>query len=295
MRAVRLFPVILLLATVSAMAQVDIDGADRMFFSGADPLKCRDRLEDMLPQAADSHERSEILWRMAKISVYAGEAETDRERKREIFAEGVAFADRAIRENPKSPDSYMWHAGNIGREGQMHSIMEQIRSLPVIMKDVTTILDDLHRTDFLEAWQTMAEIYSNHPFKSNDGAICFERKAVLCISDGRLHISTYTLLARLLYERGWDSARRSSAIEKNRQKFAESYSSVTDRYAYFDGSLGTDFRHAWSSKPIGAMSDREEALAIVAYVRKIYDAAASRTHYDDVEYKELLALSRNWK
>lgn len=283
-----------MLAPMLSLAQVDLAKADKLFGTGENTQECITYLESVLPKAEKGHEKAEVLWRLSRAYLIIGQNETGKERKREIFGKGVELASQAIKEDPKNPECYMWHSGNVGRECQTRSFAEQAKKLSVIMGDLTTILDKMRMTEYSAAWQAMAEIYLNHPLKSNDEAICFARKAVMTIPKGELRISAYTLLAKLLYERDWNAQKRSAAISKNVEKFKQSYSSVTDKYAYFDGSLGTSYKQAWSSKELGAMSDREEAKAIVAYVRTLYDNSSARSGFDKADYKELTSISGKW-
>lgn len=290
-----LFAAILLAVSATAvLAQVDLDKSDKLFNTGNSTQECINYLESVLPQAQKGHERAEVLWRLSRAYLIIGQEEPDKEKKREIFGKGMEYASMAILEDPKNPECYMWHSGNVGRECQTRNFTEQARKLPVIMSDVTTILDDMKMTDFSAAWQTMAEIYMNHPLKSNDEAINFARKAVMTIPEGELRISAYTLLAKLLYERDWNPSKRSAYISKNTSRFKESYKSVTDKYAYFDGSLGTGHKPAWSARSLGEMSDREEAKLIVTYVRSKYNASTEKSGFDKADFKELTDISSKW-
>lgn len=285
---------IAVITAVACHAQVDLNEADRLFMTGSSTRECISYLESVLPQAQKGHERAEVLWRLSRAQLIIGQSEPDREKKRQIFGKGIEYAESAIKEDPKNPECYMWHSGNVGRECQTRNFAEQAKKLPVIMSDITKILDELKMTDYSAAWQAMAEIYMNHPMKSNDDAICFARKAVMTIPNGELRISAYTLLAKLLHERNWTAAKRSAAITKNTDKFRESYKSLTDKYAYYDGSLGTAYKPAWSSKSLGDMSDREEAGFIVSHVRSLYNSRSDKSGMDKADFQEFSSVTKNW-
>ena len=285
---------IMAMAASVCTAQVDIAKADNLFNTNSNINECLIYLESILPQAASGKEKAEVLWRMSRACLIKGQNAESKEQKREIFGKGISYAQDAIKEDPKNPECYMWHSGNVGRECQTRNFTEQAKKLSVIMDDLTMILDKMKKTDYSSAWQAMAEIYYNHPFKSNDDAINFARKAVMCIPNGELRISTYTLLAKLLYERGMDASKRNAEISSNSGKFKASYSSVIDKYAYFDGSLGNTYKPVWSEKTLGEMSDKEEAKAIAAYAKALYSKAGSRSGFDKADYNELTALSKQW-
>lgn len=283
------------LVSFHCFAQVDLAKADALFDKSSDPSECVSYLESALPKAANGNEKCQVLCRLSKSYLILGQNETSKEKKQKIFGKGIEYAEQAIKEDPKNPEGYMWHSGNVGRECQTHAFTEQVKKLPVIMNDITTILDKMKMTDYSPAWQAMGEIYMNHPMKSDDDAINFTRKAIQSIPKGSLQLSAYTLLARLLYERDWNAAKRSSAINKDAEKFKQKYESVIDRYAFYDGSLGTGFKPAWSSgKTLSEMSDREEAKAVAAYAKSLYDSTSDKTSMDKTDYQELLKLSSKW-
>lgn len=188
--------------TAFSAQAVDFTAADREFDLAADFPKCRKMLLDLLPQAAGDSERAEVYWRLARVQVVIGEAQTTRDGKRAEFGKGLEYASKAIAADPLNHWGYMWHSANVGRECQTHSLIEQARSVPAMMKDLDTILKDLGRTECAPAWQALAEIYYNHPFKSNGEALEYARKAVENIPAGEIWLTTKTLLARILYDLG---------------------------------------------------------------------------------------------
>ena len=281
--------------SVTGSAQIDMAKANALFNGSANPTECRTYLESVLPQAASGKEKAAVLCKLSETYLILGQNEPSKEKKREIFGKGIEYANQAIMEDPSNPDGYMWHSGNVGRECQTRSFTEQAKKLPVIMGDITKILDDLKITDYSAAWQAMGEIYMNHPMKSKDDAINYARKAVSCIPAGEMRITTYTLLARLLYDRNLTDTKRVALINKCKDKFNKKYDTITDKYAFYEGSLGADFKPVWSSKTLGTLSDREEAMAIVAYVKSMYEKNTAKTEHDKGDYKELMTLAQGWK
>lgn len=99
----------------------------------------------------------------------------------------------------------------------------------------------------------------------------------------------------MLYDRNWSADKRASAQKKDVEKFAKKYKSNFDKYAFFDGSLGVDYICPWSGKTIGAMSDRDEARALVAYAKGIYEHTANKSEYDTKYFKMLNEMISGWK
>ena len=215
---------------------------------------------------------SEKYCKLALEQVVKGELQTTKEGKREAFGKGIEYAAKAIEADPGNPDAYMWHCANIGRECQTHSLFDQAAALPAMTADLTTILDKLGRTDYSPAWQALAEIYFNHPMRSNDTALNFMRKSLEDIPAGESRLSSYLLFAKELSKRGWSASKRASVMAQNSVAFKKQYSSNIDKYSYYDGAGS---KPAWVGKAVSSMSDKEEAVAVLEYAIKIYNSCGS--------------------
>lgn len=193
---------------------IDFSQVDRLLRRGEgnDYVECRKQLKTMLPKAVSNEAKADVLWRLSKVSVVLGELETTKEGKRKVFGEGIAYGEQAIKMDGKDPQCYMWHCANIGRECQTHNLIEQASAVNPMLDDLNTILNTLGRKDCSEAWQAKAEIYYNHPFKSNDEAITFATNAVRTIPKDELRIQTYTYLAQMLWKRDKSAKKRKSTL-----------------------------------------------------------------------------------
>ena len=200
------------LATISAAA-IDFSKADAMFAKAEDLTGCRSVLIEQLPQASSDKEKAEVLWRLARVQVLIGEDETSKEGKRREFSKGISYAEKAIEADPQNHWGYMWHSANVGRECQTHPLMEQAKAVPVMLEDLDTILNTLDRTECGEAWQALAEIYYNHPFKSNDEALKYARNAVTYTPAGEVRTCAKTLLAKILYAKKQKDEARNVALK----------------------------------------------------------------------------------
>lgn len=250
-----------------------------------------DTLKVLLRQAETPDEKSEVLWRLSRVCLMLGEGSPEKEIKRDLFNKGINYAEEGIRYAPENINCIMWHCANVGRECQTHSLMDQAAAVPVMMKDLTCILDELGETEFSEAWQALSEIYYNHPFKSKESAINYARKAATCIPSDELRLSTYIYLATQLYERGWSAKKRKSASSSNSVRYNKENKSNIDKYAYFDGDGRT---LPWTGKPASESSDKEEASAIIEYAISLYEKGGDLTHTDHKDYKELLKIKEQY-
>lgn len=214
--------------------------------------------------SSEPKEKAVVLWQQARQELLQGEKESSKEAKRAHFSKGVELASKSIEADPKNPDCYMWHSANVGRLCQTQSLPEQAKAVPVMVGDLKMILETLGRTNYFEAWQALAEIYYHHPFKSNDTAINYTRKALSDYPDSYKDNYIYNFLADALYSRNWSAAKRAEEQKRNAIEFKKQYKSVIDKYAFYDGVASCT---KWSSRKIGEMSDREEAEAIRGYIK----------------------------
>lgn len=280
----------LMAATAISALAADFSRLDAMLGNPAGYSSVRSGLESILKASLDKNERAEADWRLSRVCMLMGEQENTKEGKQKLFGQGASYASDGIKENPSNHNCYMWHCANVGRECQTKKLMEQAKAVPVMMNDLSTILNKLGKVNCSEAWQALSEIYVNHPLKSTDCGINFCRKAATCIPSGELRLSTYVYFAGLLKSRGWSADKRKNWMADNANKF-----SGTDniaRYAYFDAGLGAKHTPKWSSKALGEMSDAEEAKALVEYAMKLYNSASSHTATDDNDYAELKKISK---
>ena len=282
------------LLAVAGFAAADFSKADSLF-EAEDYAACGKVLESMLPQAASNADKAGVLWRLARLCVVTGQAETTKDGKKAAFDKGIAYAQEAIDADPSNRWCYMWHCANVGRACQLLPLMEQAAAVPTMTGDLSTILDRLGKTSCSEAWQALAEIYFNHPFKSNDSAINFTRKAVMTIPAGEIRVATYGLLAEKLYDRNWSASRRSAEAAANADKFKRKGKSNIEKFSYFDGSLGADYVPAWSDTPLGSLSDRQEAALLLDYALNLYRKSGSRSSIEAADYATFKALRESWK
>ena len=281
--------------SILLLIALDFTGVDREFVRTGDYAASRETLLTLLPKAGTDTERAEVFWRLSRTCLMLGETASSKEEKRNCFAQGLSYADSAIAAAPANPEGYMWHCANTGRDCQTRSLMEQAASVPKMTADLTMILETLGRTDCSEAWQALSEIYWAHPFKSDESAVNFARKAAMTIPQGEMRIATLTHLATLLYKRDWSARKRTSASESARRKFADAKAGNIERFSWFNGAPAEDLAVPWLPVPFGSLSDREEALAILAHAQRLYAKCTDPTPIDQNDYTNLLDLLKKWE
>lgn len=262
--------------------------------AGGRYAEARQELNAMLEGASSDKDRASILGQLSKMSMLIGEEQPAKDQKQKEFADGIKYAEQGIKLNPSDETIWMWHCANVGRDCQTRGMKDQIAAVGVMTEDLSTILNKLGRTEYSEAWQALAEIYFNHPFKSNNAAINFTRKSLMTIPKGEIRIYCYSFFAKMLYQRNWSADRRKEEAVKNAAKFSSGKNSI-EKFSFFDGSLGADFKPVWADKGLGAMPDREEAKAIADYAKALYENASTKSKADNNDYKTLSAMQKGWK
>lgn len=285
-----IFIVLTSFVSAAGIRAADFSRADRLFSVEGKYSECLTELEGLLAGVSAPGEKAAVLWRISRVCVVMGQSAPDRDSQLAMYRKGIEAGEKAIAADPANADCYMWHCANVGRDCQLRSLKDQIAALPAMTGDLEKILNGLGRTDCSAAWQALAEIYYNHPFKSNDTAINFMRQAVLTIPAGELRLSTWGFFAKLLSERNWKASKRASEAASHAGPFKSGYKNNIDRYSRLDGRFGPSDKAPWTSAPLWSMSDREEALAVISYAMALYGKSSRKQPGAAQEYKELEKL-----
>lgn len=285
--------IILIIISANSFAGIDLKHADEL--ASQNLKESEKELLSQLNKVENNSEKCEVLWRLARVYLLMGEPISSKDEKRPYYTKGKQYAEEAIKANPNNPQGYMWHSANVGREGQTKGIKDQIAIVPIVTGDLSSIFDKIHVLNLSEAWQALSEMYYKHPFKSNDAAENYARKAIMCIPANEARLTSYAYFAELLYNRGDSASKRKSMIDDYVEKFKKNYDSNIDKYGYFEGSLGSSYIPKWSKKSLGSMSDKEEALDIVNYAINIYKNLQVKTKDDEKDYNTLLKYKKEWE
>lgn len=273
-----------------ALLALNFNNADYLFSHKADYKACLAELQTMLPAASDNKEKAEVCWRLARVYLMLGDAASDRDTKRSLYAEGISAANDGISADPSSYQCFMWRSANRGRDCQTRPLPQQAAASGQILDDLEQILDKLGRTGCSEAWEALSQVYIAHPLKSDDAGISYAYRAALTIPKDELRISTLMWLATVLYDRNDSAADRANTIKANKDKFAASAKTNTAKYAYYEGNATLP----WLTSSSAQLSDREEAKAILRYAESKYNACADKTPIDKQDYSELTKLKNKW-
>lgn len=289
----KVFSVVAVLLVVAFAAfALDFSSVDTRYVKDGDIHEIYNDLQGMLKKASTDQEKSEVLWRLARICVSLGDEldESDKTGRFAVYEEGEAYADKAIEIYP-SAMAYLWKCSCIGRWGQTKGIMDSLSKSKPMMANLKEVTDTYGCVDSSEAWYVLAVLYSSLPGifgGDSNAAISYARVACDTITSDVIYLGTYMELADQLYERNWTAKKRASEIAKMQNSWNKTTSSNYEKYKYYEGKGGADASPMWTKTKLSAMSDRQEALAILQYAKLVYESRSFHTSGDDENYAKLL-------
>lgn len=260
---------IVALASASASAAFDPTQADHLFDTDQF-IQARLLLLSELKGAASAKEESAILWRLARVMVSIGDDldKKDKDGRFAAYEEGESYALRSIDLAPSS-EGYLWKASNIGRWGQTKGPLNALGKAKGMLEDLTVIVNDFGTLDSTETWYVLSALYNELPavisFGNNDWAISYGRKSLEHIPSHLLYPGHYQKVAEALWARNWSASKRAKELKKM-QKNWEKATTNLEQYRYYEGKDGGANTPFYSSVPLAAMSDRQEAEMLLSYI-----------------------------
>jgi len=91
--------------------------------------------------AAVMENRYEAMWRISRTMYYVGEHTEDKKEKKNIFAQAVYFAERAIEAEPEKPDGYYWRGVNNGLVGETRGVLKSLSLVKPIKNDMNKVIE----------------------------------------------------------------------------------------------------------------------------------------------------------
>ncbi|HAP44336.1 MAG: hypothetical protein A2087_11235 [Spirochaetes bacterium GWD1_61_31] len=257
--------------------------------------QCITTLQAGLPQATTDQQRAEIYWRLARAALNQGndleDADAPQAQILAKFEEGERYADQAIALNPNNHQGYFWKSSNMGRWGQIKGILNSLaKAAPMrTLLERALAVNPRHPDSFYVLGQLYREL-PGWPISFGDAGISvsYGRMAVNLnqeeVQQGSSSLSyDFQLeLAKSLYARNWNAAKRTS--EQRRMKTTFDRASATlERGANFEGSITIP------SKP-----DRDEARDLVNGVISRLQAIGARSINQNNDLDKAREILADW-
>lgn len=271
----------------SLFANVNLTKADELFFHD-DLAGAQIELENLLEKATTNKDKSEILWRLSRnaLSLGGALAKDDKDGRFAMFEKGEEYAVQSYT-FLENPDALVWQASNIGRWGQTKGALNSLKKAGSMREILTDAVNTFKYLDSSELWYTAGALYDGLPggfisFGDSVVAISYMRLATETISDDVYYGSTYADLAKYLYKRGWDTAKRQKEIKSLQKDWKKNAGKgLMEQYKYYEGHDGISYVPFYATKPIGQMSDKEEAIQVIQYAIAKYDERPFHLKADD--------------
>lgn len=296
----RLCTILALLLIVAPLSMADfqdvLERADQLH-EAEDYQQCKSYIELSLAQAASGAQKAELYWRLARAWLNLGDEAEDGgiagEELLAYFEQGEDQAQKAIDADPKNHLGYYWKSANIGRWGQIKGILNSLfKAKP--MRDLLqqAVAADPEHAD---SYYVLGQLYEQVPgfpvsFGDKDYAVSLGRKSldlhekqVKAGIEDEINYDFYTEMAKHLWERDYNAARRKREQGKKMSKY-QSSSDPMEKNFYYEGAVS-----------LRNISDREEAVELINRVIRELRAVPNRSGSQDDDLKEAEEVLESWK
>lgn len=99
---------------------------DEMYQSMKDMATARKALALYREALNKAENKYDGLWRIARMHYYIGVHTEGKKERRNLFSQGVYWADRAIELEPERPDGYYWQGVNNGKYGEVRGVLKSL-------------------------------------------------------------------------------------------------------------------------------------------------------------------------
>ncbi|MDX9916047.1 MAG: hypothetical protein RBS49_09160 [Sphaerochaeta sp.] len=298
LRTLSIITLALVLATGSLFGAFNPVEADALFDTDRF-IEARTLLLGELANATTAEEESAILWRLARVMVSIGDDldKKDKDGRFAAYEEGEAYALRSIALKA-SPEGYLWKASNIGRWGQTKGPLNALGKAKGMLEDLTVIVNDFGTLDSTETWYVLSALYNELPavisFGNNDWAISYGRKSLEHIPVHLLYPGHYKKVAEELWARNWSASKRTKEFAKMQKNWDKATTNL-ERYRYYEGRDGGKNTPFYSSVPLTAMNDRQEAEMLLSYILAKYKVFSPIKRSDTREIGEIEELRNTFR
>ncbi len=261
--------------------------------------QCETELMVQKNLAITDQEQAEVLWRLARLQVSIGDElpDDDKDGKYIEYEKGEAYALASIEKYPNAM-AYLWKSSNSGRWGQTKGPLNALGKAKGMLKDLTVIVNEFNTLDSTETWYVLSSLYDELPggfisFGNKTWAISYMRKAMETLPTKVLNPGHYKKFAEELYSRNWNASKRVKEFKKMESDWKGSATNI-EKYRYYEGKDTGAVKPFYSSVPLTQMSDRQEALMVLAYVKAKYKVFANLQPSDAETMAEIEELYSKW-
>lgn len=272
--------------------------ADRLF-EDENYINGLELLEDEIGPSLTETMQAEIYWRMSRFLLHIADdrksENKDKDKIIELYQKGMEAADKAISLRP-DPNAYYYRASNTGRYAKMKGILSSLSKAKPMREDLITVIS--LDSEYADAFFVLGKLYFLVPgwpisFGNKKKAVSFTRRAITIGESAELKFMHYASLAEMLWDRDWNIKTKEKRILKMETEYQKSKTEF-DRMSFYESRLGFDYLPVYCQKTIGNISDREEAMKIVEWLRKEFSRIENPGEKQIADMKELEEISGSW-
>jgi tetratricopeptide (TPR) repeat protein len=250
-----------------------------------------------LDTASTDAEKTELYWRLARALLNHGDEMEPQGAEKDaliaIFEEGEGYADKAIELDPENHEGYYWKSANIGRAGQVRGILNSLFAAKPMRKLLEETLT--RNPEHADSYYILGQLYEQLPgfplsFGNKDYAVSLGRKALMLHQreldagvEDEIDYDYWTEMAKHLYARDWDAAKREKEQQKKKRKQA-SAEGILDKSVLYEADI--------SLQPV---SDRREAMEMLDTAIDGLTALRDRTEAQERDLKEAKEVLADWE
>ncbi|HKM06578.1 MAG TPA: hypothetical protein VJ869_06270 [Sphaerochaeta sp.] len=244
-------------------------------------------------------EQSEVLWRLARLQVNIGDElpDDDKDGKYREYEKGEAYALASIEKHPNAM-AYLWKSSNNGRWGQTKGPLNALGKAKGMLEDLTMVVNDFNTLDSTETWYVLSSIYDELPggiisFGNKTWAVSYMRKAMETLPANLLLPGHYKKFAEELYSRNWNASKRAKEFQKMESDWKKAPTNL-EKYRFYEGKDGGKVQPFYSSVQLTQMSDRQEALMVLSYIKAKYKVFKNLQPSDAKDMAEIEDIYSKW-
>ena len=260
---------------------------------------CETELMVQKSLATTDKEHAEVLWRLARLQVSIGDElpDEDKDAKYLEYDKGEAYALASIEKHPNAM-AYLWKASNSGRWGQTKGPLNALGKAKGMAEDLTMVVNDFNTLDSTETWYVLSSLYDELPggfisFGNKTWAISYMRMAMETLHDHLLYPGHYKKFAEELYSRNWSASKRAKEFKKMESNWKNAATDI-EKYRYYEGKDAGKAQPFYSSVSLTGMSDRQEALMVIAYLMAKHKVFTNFQPSDAKEIAKIEEIYSKW-
>ncbi len=261
--------------------------------------RCETELMVQKGLASTDKEQAEVLWRLARLQVSIGDElpDNDKDAKYIEYEKGEAYALASIEKYPNAL-AYLWKSSNSGRWGQTKGPLNALGKAKGMVEDLTMVVNDFNTLDSTETWYVLSSLYDELPggfisFGDKTWAISYMHKAMETLPTKLLYPGHYKKFAEELYSRNWSASKRAKKFKKMESDWKGSATNV-EKYRYYEGKNDGKVQPFYSSVLLTQMSDRQEAVMVLSYIKAKHQIFKNLQPSDAQEMADIEELYSEW-